>query len=123
MITEEALYWSQWQQLTSEQQRGLFEQMLRYFVHPLWQVGAIQPLQNKRGQQTWQVALNGREFYFEPGQLARDQQVAVAPFLISADAIPANHYFLGTIDPVSGQPLTNQFALKHYRSEIAAYLQ
>lgn len=123
MITEEALYWSQWQQLTSAQQRGLFEQMLRYFVHPLWQVGTIAPLKNHQGLQTWQVALNGRQFYFEPGQLANEQQVAVAPFLISANAIPANHYFLGTIDPVSGQPITNQFALKHYQQEIADFLQ
>ncbi|WP_261806673.1 hypothetical protein [Lapidilactobacillus luobeiensis] len=128
MISENMLYWSSWRDLTAEVQQKIFEQVLRYFVNPLWTVERIQYVETPSADQTWRtftVDLNGQSFFFMPGQEAGElvaHSTNVAPFLMSVQAIPAGLKLIGELDQVTGASQGDQRLLKKYQTEIKAYL-
>ncbi|GEL13334.1 hypothetical protein FC15_GL001482 [Lapidilactobacillus concavus DSM 17758] len=127
-MNENELYLPTWQELSESRQRTLFEQVLRYFINPLWQVTDIRPLimqYRRQLLQSFQVELNGQTFLFVPGNLTahlNSDVVAVSPFMITRTAVNANLYYLGELDMVTGESFGHTRELKSYQSEIEIYL-
>ncbi|WP_461219286.1 hypothetical protein [Lapidilactobacillus salsurivasis] len=129
MITEKMLYWNSWHQLTVEEQQRVFEQILRYFVNPLWSVENIKSLEtpSQAGPlRTFEVNLNGQTYFFMPGQEAGTvvaELDEVAPFLMSVQALPSSLKLIGQLNLVNGERHGNQKLLKKHDREITAYLE
>ena len=127
-MNENDLYLPTWREISDQRRQLIFEQVLRYFINPLWHVANIRPLQMQYRNQTLltcQADLNGQTFVFVPGNLRANlngEEVAVSPFLIARTAVNANHYYLGELNVVNGETFGQMKLLREYQSEIDDYL-
>ncbi|WP_125607634.1 hypothetical protein [Lapidilactobacillus bayanensis] len=127
-MNEQEIYLPQWQELSNQRRLDIFQQIIRYFVRPLWPVTNIRPLKMQFGQTTivsCQADLNYQTFIFVPGNLAgqfADGVKAISPFMIARTATAANLLLIGELNVVNGEVNGDQALLKPFASEIDAFL-
>lgn len=121
MFNETSLNWETWIHLDPKAQKLIFEQVLRYFIHPLWTVKAIRPLTLGLNR-TFQAELNGQTFFLMPGLDATEARRAVHPFLITRQAVAVNQQVLGQLDYITGELNGDQRMFKQFAPQIQAYL-
>lgn len=121
MFNETSLSWETWIHLEPKAQKLIFEQVLRYFIHPLWTVRGIRPLTIGLGR-TFQAELNGQTFFLMPGLDATEARQAVHPCLMTRQAVAANQQVLGQLDRITGEFTGDQRAIKQFATQIETYL-
>lgn len=127
-MNENEIYLPQWQQLSDQRRLAIFRQIIRYFVRPLWPVTNIRPLKMQFGEtriDSCQADLNYQTFIFVPGNLTgqfNDGVKSISPFMIARTATAANLWFVGELNPVTGEVNGDQTLLKPYADEIDAFL-